>query len=149
MVCIPKTIDNALTPEQTRPLLLANTMGKTLCILLLNWLHPILNLHVHPCQKGVLAGRSLEMNISELERIALNLALTMGQSAVFFLDLHSAFPSISHEYIWQMMRAAGSPEWFVRAIQNLYSQQRVHIKYSNCFACPFFFALVSVKVSVE
>eukprot|EP00971_Amphidinium_carterae_P339725 6477692-Amphidinium_carterae.1 len=61
----------------------------------------------------------------------------MGRSAVFFLDLHSAFPSISHEYIWHMMRLAGSPDWLVRAIQNLYSQQRVHIKYSNDLARPF------------
>eukprot|EP00971_Amphidinium_carterae_P341282 6480013-Amphidinium_carterae.1 len=68
MVCISKTNDNPIRVDQTRPLVLANTMGKILCILLLNWLHPILNLHIHPCQKGFLSGRSLEMNIIELER---------------------------------------------------------------------------------
>eukprot|EP00971_Amphidinium_carterae_P325936 6456497-Amphidinium_carterae.1 len=36
-----------------------------------------------------------------------------------------------------MMRMAGSPEWLLRAIQNLYSRQRVHIKYSNAIANPF------------
>ena len=52
-------------------------------------------------------------------------------SAAMSFDFIAAFPSVSHNYIWKCLAAAGIPHCVICAIQKLYKNNLHHIKLGN------------------
>lgn len=48
-------------------------------------------------------------------------SITQHRAAALFFDFTAAFPSVSHQFLWVALRAAGIPEHIICAIRNLYA----------------------------
>ena len=107
-------------PKDTRPISLSNTFTKLIAITLKAALCNIVDAKITLAQKCV-AGRNLLENVVALDT-AMHIFAIKGLpfAAGFLWDFFSAFPSVDHDFLWQVMTAAGLPKELIRAVKKLY-----------------------------
>ena len=49
-------------------------------------------------------------NILDIDVEAMRISLHHSQGAILLFDFEAAFPSVSHEYIWAVLRIVGVPQ---------------------------------------
>eukprot|EP00973_Karenia_brevis_P007116 964633-Karenia_brevis.AAC.1 len=67
-------------------------------------------------------------NVIETDWAAQKLSLLSQTSALILFDFRAAFPSMSHEFIWQVLKTTGIPDQIIKAIQGLYKLNKHSIK---------------------
>eukprot|EP00973_Karenia_brevis_P083097 11521719-Karenia_brevis.AAC.1 len=112
-------------PNNLRPISLSNTCIKIVASLLAIPLNYVATHCIHRAQRGGIQGRQLIDNILDIEAKALEYAMTRlkGCGAVF-LDIRQAFPSLGRPYLWWVLKKSGVPEYFIQAVQELYTHCR-------------------------
>ena len=83
-------------------------------------LEPMIGPHVSNMQRGFLLGRSMLSNIIDVDYHSLRISLNSSHGALLLFDFEAAFPSLSHEYMFQVLQRIGLPPNWVAAIQLLY-----------------------------
>ena len=117
MAFIPKgkdPNDNLLvsrSPSTTRPISLSNTDSKYFALAINRPLAEVAKITAHPRQRGFVQGRSLIDNVLEVEGFAQSYAIAEAENpAIFLFDLLAAFPSLSHKWLFVVLRKMGSTE---------------------------------------
>jgi hypothetical protein len=116
----------ARSPSTTRPISLSNTDSKYFALALNRPLAEAAKVTVHPRQRGFVQGRSLIDNVLEVEGFAQSYSTAEADNpAIFLFDLLAAFPSLSHQWLFVVLRKMGVPRKFIKALKALYK---------DCFA---------------
>ena len=107
-------------------------------------LEPIVYNWVSAMQRGFLHGRSMLANIIEVDHEAMKISLKHSRGAVILFDFAAAFPSISQEYVWEVLEHVGVAGGPLQAIKRLYINNLHHIKIKSC-VFPSFVATSGVR----
>jgi hypothetical protein len=128
MVFIPKgeleqdVIQVQRAPEAMRPITLSNTDAKLVAAILNNKLSQLASITVIGQQRGFVRGRGMVDNIIETEALALHLCRHFAEeSGMVLFDFVSAFPSLSHDFIFAALHQVGVPPDMIRLIHVLYT----------------------------
>ena len=76
---------------------------------------------VSESQRGFLPGRSMIRNVVDIDFAAQNISLKSRARAILLYDFRAASPSISHEFMWDVLDAIGIHHQFIRAIKMFYT----------------------------
>lgn len=110
--------------KDMRPLSLCDTTIKLLEVSLRMQLDEWFRGWAHPAQRGFLRGRLMSHSFLELGAHAIRACYEgMGTSrrpAMLLFDAKHAFPSISHQFLWMALAAAGVPAQMMKCIKSLY-----------------------------
>lgn len=114
--------------SSTRPLSIVNTDNRLIAnAARLRW-EKILNPWVCPQQQGFLRQRSILKNVLDIEYAAMTTSLSTDQGGIIFFDFASAFPSISQEYIFNILTTIGVPKNALNLIHALYHNNRCAVQ---------------------
>ena len=121
MVFLPKkasgrTEDGSdiFTPNNMRPLNITNTDNRIMCSAMRLHIEPSIAPGVSMAQRGFIKGRSMLSNIVDIEEAMLSSSLTQSSAAAVFFDFEAAFPSVSQEFLLEVLAARGWPPWRTR-----------------------------------
>ena len=115
-------------PESTRPLSIVNTDNRLLAnAARLRW-EPLLNPWVSPQQQGFLRQRSILKNVLDIDFASMTTALTNNKGALVLFDFASAFPSMSQEYMFELLTSLGVPPNALNMIRALYHNNKCTIQ---------------------
>ena len=165
LCCLPKvasrtdaTHGDVHAPSRTRPLSVVDTDNRLIANAYRLLLEPVVNKFVSEMQRGFLPDRSMLANVIDVDLQAMRISLQHPRGAVVLFDFASAFPSLSQEYMWQVLEHVGIPACIVDAIQKLYENNKHFIKVKSgvfpsftatsgvrqgCPLSPLLFALVA------
>ena len=127
LLCLPKTV--GVVDEQgqtlhdagnTRPLSIVDAANRIIASVFRICLDRVASDWVIDCQRGFLKGRHMLQNIIDLDFAAQKISIKSKRGAILLLDFRAAFPSISHDFMWESLLAMGIPPLFVSAIQKFY-----------------------------
>ena len=110
------------TPENTRPLSIANTDNRLICSAVRLHVEPIAAPGIVDEQRGFIKGRSMLSNVLDVDEDMMCAAMACDQSCAIFFDFRAAFPSVAHEFILGVLRARGWPSWMLNFMQRVYSR---------------------------
>jgi len=75
---------------------------------------------IHPAQKCI-AGRSMLENVLRIDTLMHYMSIAgFAKAAAIFFDFKAAFPSIAHQYLFEILQASGIPSTIIRIIKKLY-----------------------------
>ena len=115
-------------PGSTRPLSIVNTDNRLLAnAARLRW-ERLLNPWISPQQQGFLGNRSILKNVLDIDYAAMTTALTNNQGALVLFDFASAFPSISQDYMLDLLTKLGVPQNAMNMIRALYDNNRCTVQ---------------------
>ncbi len=111
-IFIPKTSEaqtkaGQARPGETRPLTLKNSDNKIIASAWLQCLKKPYKGYVDPMQGGFVPGRQFLQNLLDIDTQARldSMPKNGGQLAhMIFFDFAAAFPSISHEWMWVVIK---------------------------------------------
>ena len=81
-----------------------------------------------PQQQGFLRHRSILKNVLDIDYAAMATALTHNNGAIVLFDFASAFPSISQDYMFNLLAATGVPHKALNMIKALYDNNRCTVQ---------------------
>ena len=121
-------------------------------------LEPMINDWVGDMQRGFLQGRSMLSNVVDVDYEAMKISLRHPHGAIVLFDFEAAFPSVSQEYMWEVLSHIGFADGPLRATQRLYTNSFHYVRVKGqafpgivassavrqgCPLSPFLFALVA------
>ena len=65
-------------------------------------------------------------NVLDIDFSAQKISLTSSKGALLLFDFRAAFPSMSHDFMWDVLEGIGIPSQYVRALQ-LFSRNNKHM----------------------
>jgi ribonuclease HI len=136
-VLLPKPGD-ALLLKNKRPIALANTMYKlwtSLITVSIGDIAPELALFSE-AQEGFLRYRNTERQIQNLLHVIEDAGLTRKDLYVLYVDFSSAFNTINHDLLLQIMYDLGLPEDLIHVVRDLYSQARTSVRTEHGTTAP-------------
>ena len=151
LCCLPK-VASKVDPlhgdihqaSQTRPLSVVNTDNRLIANAYRIMMEPIMNGWVSDMQQGFLEGRSMLSNIVDVDFDAMKVSLQHEGGSVILFDFAAAFPSLSQDYLWNVLAHIGVASGPLTAIKRLYHNNLHYIKVkSNMF--PSFTATSGVR----
>ena len=80
-------------------------------------MEPVMNEWVSQMQRGFLGGRSMLSNVLDIDFEATKVSLKHPHGAIVLFDFAAAFPSISQEYMWEVLGHIGLPAEILEAIR--------------------------------
>ena len=114
-----------------RPIALKNSDNKLVASVYNRKISSIAPQHIHPAQRGFVKGRHFVQNILDLDTQARMFSMTQSPSdmpALVFWDYEAAFPSVSHEWIFAMLRICLVPESYISVIEMLYHMNSTYVR---------------------
>ena len=138
LVCLPekstaKTTDGteAYTTNNTHPLSIVNCDNRIVAAAARNRWEQHLTTWILPRQQGFLTKRSIIRNLLQLDTASMITSLTQPAGACVLLDFASAFPSISQEFLFEVLQHIGLPHESLNLLTALYSNSRCEVKQGN------------------
>ena len=114
-------------PGETRPISVTNFDNRIMANAVRFRLEPIFDAWVSDDQRGFISGRSMLLNVVEIDQIMQETSLLHEQGACFLFDFKAAFPSVSQDFLLAMFGAVGIPPNLLHLIQNMYLDNTVSI----------------------
>ncbi len=154
MVFIPKKLDREFQgarynePGEVRPLSIVNTDNRLMANAVRLRAEPLLAKAISPAQRGFLPGRSMLHNVLELDGEMRAASLQAERPAAVFFDFAAAFPSLAHDFMFEVLDHLRLPMQFRTFITNLYlgngcriaaasdSHEGFSIRSGICQGCP-------------
>ena len=96
-----------------------------------------MNKWVSHMQRGFLHGRSMLSNIVDVDFESMKISLKHQRGAIILFDFAAAFPSVSQEYMWNVLTHIGLQPGLLRAIQSLYCNNMHFVKIKSYVFCSF------------
>ena len=146
------------TAEGTRPLSIVNTDNRLIASFFRIHLESIFSRWVSAAQRGFIRGRSMMANIIDIDLQSMLISLKHPFGALILFDFKAAFPSVSHKYMWAVLRRIGVPRKWVKALKRLYVNNVHFVKFrgktfgsfttssgvrQGCPVSPLIFAVVA------
>lgn len=136
VILIPKKLPPGATayaakPGEYRPLTLANTAQKSIAKAVDATLSKIAASTVHEAQTGFVRDRSMLNNVLRLEGAVEYAYDPRDEAGIFLFDVAAAFPSISHAWLWQVLRTMRLRLGVLRVATSLYSGAAVRIAWGG------------------
>ena len=79
----------------------------------------------HPSQRGFVRGRHILDNVVQLESEALIASSTSTTTPLMLaFDLEAALPSVSHRFMWAVLKQYGIPRSFRNVLKGLYNDHK-------------------------
>jgi hypothetical protein len=72
-------------------------------------------------QKGFLKGRQMLRNVLDIDHAAQKISVTSRCGAILLFDFTAAFPSLSHDMMWDVLEVSGINESFINVVQMFYT----------------------------
>ena len=113
-------IGSVFAPDATRPLSVVNTDNRLMASAFRIKVSDIVEPWISPAQRGFIRGRSMLQNIIDIDEASMRVSLKHPRGAIVLFDFAAAFPSVSHAYLWEALRALGIPSGLLNAIQCFY-----------------------------
>ena len=134
LVCLPKepTGEDPVKgayykPQSTRPLSIVDCDNRLVASAMrIRW-EKQLRYFIRDRQQGFLKQRSMMRNLLEVDTAMLCSALASEKSATIFLDFEAAFPSITQEYTFEVLKNCGVPQQAMNSFKFCYQQSRCRI----------------------
>ena len=108
-------------PESTRPLAIANADNRIIASAVRYAIEPQVEQGISDMQRGFLRGRSMIANLVDVDAAMLQCAASDEAPAAVFFDFKAAFPSVSQEFILEVIESLGWPAWIVNYLRCLYA----------------------------
>ena len=135
MVCISKGAEGFTgeraaycSPGGTRPISIVDASNRLLASIFKATLEKNVGHLVHRAQKGFVAGRKMLRNVLEIDIAAQKSSVRSRSGAMLLFDFAAAFPSMSHDMMWEMLEAGGIDENFIAVIKLFYQDNRHLLK---------------------
>ena len=136
-------------PLQARPLSLKNTDNKLIVATNVKTLEPQYQRITHRCQNGFCSGRNFLNNLLELDSAGRIYSMkyhsecpNSNPSNIPILaayDYEAAFPSVSQEWIWLVLRYRGLPESYINLFKGIHYRACCVVKHNNMKICILLF----------
>ena len=127
MVCIPKEPDchthdgqPVYKPSSLRPLSIVDASNRLLASIFRMSLERCIGARISSFQKGFLRSRQMLKNVIEIDWAAHQISLLSGSGAIILFEFTAAFPSLSHEMIWDTLQACGVDRNFINVVRMFY-----------------------------
>ena len=126
LVCLPKGDGepmgdlNVHEPSSTRPLSIVDASNRILASIFRVSLERNAASWVSRAQRGFLPGRQMLRNILDIDFAAQKISVKSKKGAIVLFDFRAAFPSMSHEFIWDTLLAIGLPGQYISALKLFY-----------------------------
>ena len=135
MVCISKgdegtSVDGVpyCSPGGTRPISIVDAANRILASIFAATLEKEIGLHLHRAQKGFLRGRQMLRNVLEIDMAAQKISVRSKSGAILLFDFAAAFPSISHDMLWDVLDIAGIDSNVIEVVKMFYWNNRHLLK---------------------
>jgi hypothetical protein len=135
LVCLPKAATGCgsdgvpyFVPSSTRPLSIVDASNRILASIFRIGLERATKDWVSHYQQGFVPGRQLLRNVVDVDHAAQKVSIKHQRGAIVLLDLRAAFPSVAHDYMWDVLKAIGVPQAMLQALQLFYQQNQHFIK---------------------
>ena len=112
------------TADCTRPLNITCTDNRIICSAVRRHIEPIVGPAISMSQRGFLKYRSMLANILDIEEEMIAASLSYDDPAAVFFDFEGAFPSVSQEFLLDVIVSLGWPPWLIRLVQAIYWNNR-------------------------
>ena len=140
MVCIPKAADGATedstpyySPGGTRPISIVDASNRILASIFCVVLEKRIGHRLHHAQKGFLKGRQMLRNVLDVDLAAQKVSVRSRSGAIVLFDFRAAFPSLSHDMIWDVLEVAGVDPQFIHVVKLFYSGNNHILKLRGLF----------------
>ena len=112
--------ENVFEVSATRPLSVVNTDNRILANALRLTITPKAETWVSPQQRGFISGRYLLANVVDIDFEAMRVSLSHSRGVLVLFDFRAAFPSLAHDYLWNVLEKLGTPPPLIRALRCFY-----------------------------
>jgi len=117
--------------EDTRPLALVNTDNRIIASAARITWEPILATYISNNQQGFLKGRQMLNNVIDIDYNAMKVSLISDHGAIVLFDFKAAFPSMSHQFLRNSLRALGLPDHTLSFVESLYDYNFCNLSYKG------------------
>ena len=125
MVFLPKLEEGQIgDASEVRPLNISNGENRILANAVRYGMERVMQDWVSGMQRGFLPGRSMILNVIDVEHGMQVASLRGDDGAAFLFDFKAAFPSIIHSFLFDVLKFIGVPAEIMAFIQNLYANNR-------------------------
>uniref|UniRef100_A0AAX7UBY7 Reverse transcriptase domain-containing protein n=1 Tax=Astatotilapia calliptera TaxID=8154 RepID=A0AAX7UBY7_ASTCA len=118
-----------------RQLTIMNVDYKIFSKIIMSRLEDVLDIIIEKEQTCAIKGRLMWDNLSMLREIIYN--GKDSELCILGLDQRRAFDSVSHSYLWKVMKAYNFPDQFISIIQLSYKKSLVQVKVNGKLSSPF------------
>ena len=127
MVFLPKKVSSTradgtdvYSPKNLRPLNITNTDNRIFCSAVRLHIEPIIAPGISLSQRGFIKFRSMLSNAVDVDEAMIDAAMKEDNPAAILFDFEAAFPSIDHDFIFDVIASRGWPQWLIKIIRLLY-----------------------------
>ena len=135
MVCIPKSADGALedntpffSPSGTRPISIVDASNRIFAFIFCITLEAQIGHRISNAQKGFFKKRQMLRNVLDVDHAAQKISIRSRSGAIILFDFKAAFPSLSHDMIWDTLEATGVDSNFINVVKMFYSNNKHVLK---------------------
>jgi hypothetical protein len=115
-------------PGATRPLSLVNTDNRLIASAVRIAIEDRVAQLVSDIQKGFIRGRKMLQNVLDIEIHSMKVSLSGPDGAIILFDFEAAFPSISQDYLLDMLTRRNLPREIINVVKALYHDCKCLIK---------------------
>lgn len=127
LYCIPKKADfnipdvgDVYSCGSTRPISVVNTDNRILANAINVCFSKAAAKWVSPYQRGFVNGRYMLQNVLEIDFHSLRITMNRKKGAIVLFDFAAAFPSMDHQFMWDVLEAVGIDAGVIGAIKKFY-----------------------------
>jgi hypothetical protein len=131
LCCIPKSAeeksnngDLVHSASGTRPTSIVDAANRIVAAILCVALERCVGSRISNMQKGFLHGRKMLSNLIDIDAAAQKISIHSSKGAIILFDFKAAFPSMDHQFIWDILEGSGLPVEFIRAVKMLYRNNK-------------------------
>ena len=129
LICLPKdTAAEVAEPSGTRPLSVVDASNRIIASILLRTLERKAASWISKAQRGFIKGRHMLRNVLDIDFAGQQISIKHKRGAIILFDFRAAFPSMSHDFMWDTLNAIGLPLEFVEALKCFYRSNCHFIK---------------------
>lgn len=127
VIFIPKGVSTgeaySATEAEYRPLTLADTAQKLVAKAVDGVFAEVASTTVHTAQTGFVKRRSMLESVLRIEGATEECLFDTRKSVgVILFEIEAAFPSWSHEWLWEALCSLRMPPWLIAAVKALYAE---------------------------
>jgi hypothetical protein len=135
LCCIPKSADgitsNGLpvhTAGGTRPISIVDASNRIIAAILSTAQERCVGSRISDLQNGFVHGRNMMNNLIDIDEAAQKVSINSTRGAILLFDFKAAFPSMDHQFIWDVLDEAGLPLECINAIRILYVRNNHYLR---------------------
>ena len=119
--------------DNYHPISLTNTDYKILAYILTMHLEPYLSTLIHPNQTAYMSKWFIGLNIRSVQDFMDYIDCNNLDHVILFLDFKKAFDSVSHQFLFHLLKCLGFPQEFICWVWIMYTSTFSVVHHNNWF----------------